>query len=191
MTLIKNTVLTLMLMLCMPLSYAADLTAGDIEKWLKAMPVLTAWLDQHEDKLDADDVMNEAQTMDQVFDKGVQQLRATGLYDDFNRQAKKQGYDSVEQWANVSREISMAYMAIEMEGGDVSLSQIEAQLTQLQQAEGIPDDQKAMMEEMMKASLLMLKATQNVSDGNKKVVRQYADKITAQFNAGDDDGHNH
>ena len=88
--------------------------------------------------------------MDQVFAKGVEQLREKGLYNDFNKQVTDAGFQNVEQWAGLSRDITMAYMAIEMENEMVSASQMEAQLRQLQSAEGLSPSEKAMMEQMMK-----------------------------------------
>lgn len=170
--------------LLMPLAQAAkapDLNKADIERWLEAMPKLTAWLSQHEDKLGADDVVNGSESMDQVFDKGVKQLKKVGLYDEFNKQVTTVGYKNVEQWASVSRDITMAYMAVEMENEQVSESQMLAQLEQVRNAEGLSAEEKAMMEQMMKASMMMVAAAQKVSVKNKEAVRPFVDRISRQF----------
>lgn len=180
---LKQMLLSMMLIVMVPVATAQDLTAKQVEQWLEAMPSLTQWLSQHEEKLAADDVVNESASMDQVFEKGVEQLRAKGLYADFNKQVTNAGFKNVEQWADLSRDISMAYMAIEMENEMVSASQMEAQLKQLQAAEGLSANEKAMMEQMMKASLMMVHAANNVSAKNKATIRPYADRIARQFDA--------
>lgn len=188
---LRNTWLALILISLMPFVQAGELSNKDVEKWLKAMPGLTGWLAQHEDKLGADDVMAQSNSMDQVFAKGVEQLRAKGLYKDFNSQVNKQGYKNVEQWANTSRDITMAYMAIEMEQEQVSISQMEAQLQQLKAAEGIPAEQKVMMEQMMKASLMMVQAAKKVPAKNKEAVRPYLKQIRKSLDEQNADPHQH
>ena len=188
---LRNTWLALILISLMPFVQAGELSNKDVEKWLKAMPGLTGWLAQHEDKLGADDVMAQSNSMDQVFAKGVEQLRAKGLYKDFNSQVNKQGYKNVEQWANTSRDITMAYMAIEMEQEQVSISQMEAQLQQLKAAEGIPAEQKVMMEQMMKASLMMVQAAKKVPTKNKEAVRPYLKQIRKSLDEQNADPHQH
>lgn len=177
----KRFLMAITLVLFMPLAMAGQLTAKQVEQWLDAMPQLTSWLSQHEEQLDADHVVKDSASLDQVFAKGVEQLRTKGLYDAFNQEVTANGFDSVEQWAELSREITMAYMAIEMEHELISASQMEAQLQQLQAAEGLSPEEKAMMEQMMKASLMMVQAAQKVPEANKKAIRPYVERITRQF----------
>jgi len=191
MKILKQLCLVITLVALMPFVQAEELSNKSIEHWLKAMPNLTGWLSQHEKQLGADDVMAKSDSMDQVFAKGVEQLRAKGLYDDFNKQVTKQGYKSVEQWANTSRDITMAYMAIEMESEQVNISQMEAQLKQLQAAEGIPAEQKIMMEQMMKASLMMVQAANDVPAANKKAVRPYLLQIRHSLDEQSGAAHQH
>lgn len=173
--------------LLMPLVQAAEATKAvelnkaDIERWLEAMPKLTNWLSQHEDKLGADDVVNGSDSMDQVFDKGVQQLKKVGLYGEFNKKVTAAGYKNVEQWAAISQGITMAYMAVEMEKEQVSESQMLAQLEQVRNAEGLSAEEKAMMEQMMKASMMMVTAAQKVSPKSKDAIRPFVDRISKQF----------
>ncbi|KZZ45683.1 hypothetical protein A3759_08825 [Thalassolituus sp. HI0120] len=188
---LKLMLLTVIAMAMVPMAMAQDLTAKQLEQWLVAMPVLTQWLSQHEEKLAADDVMKESASMDQVFAKGVEQLREKGLYKDFNKQVTDAGFQNVEQWAGLSRDITMAYMAIEMENEMVSASQMEAQLRQLQSAEGLSPSEKAMMEQMMKASLMMVQAANKVPAKNKAIVRPYVERIAQQFDEQRPDSHQH
>ena len=188
---LKLMLLTVIAMAMVPMAMAQDLTAKQLEQWLVAMPVLTQWLSQHEEKLAADDVMKESASMDQVFAKGVEQLREKGLYNDFNKQVTDAGFQNVEQWAGLSRDITMAYMAIEMENEMVSASQMEAQLRQLQSAEGLSPSEKAMMEQMMKASLMMVQAANKVPAKNKAIVRPYVERIAQQFDEQRPDSHQH
>lgn len=171
-------------MICItPVLLAEELSEKSIQQWLKAMPSLTGWLHQHQDALHSEHIMEESSDMDQVFAKSIKLLREKGLYADFNSLVRKQGYQDVEQWSEVSRDISLAFIALQMDQEQITVAQLEEQLAKLESAEGISAEQKAMMTEMMQTSLMMLKSTQGVSQNNKQLVRQYAAQIERQFNA--------
>ncbi|TVV42106.1 MULTISPECIES: hypothetical protein [unclassified Thalassolituus] len=181
-------VMTLLFSLLAPLAMAADLTEKDVKHWMEAMPALENWLDQHEDQLPEEDFSAGESSIDAMFNKGIEQLKAAGLYDDFSKQVKAGGYKNIEHWAEISRRVTMGYMALEMENEQVSLSQLEAQLEQIRQSEGMPAEQKMMMEQMMGASLMMMRAVENVSEQDKSAVRPFRQQLADQFaESGDDD----
>ncbi|WP_421722720.1 hypothetical protein [Bacterioplanoides sp.] len=180
--------MTVLLLGLSPMLLADNLSEKRIQQWLTAMPSLTSWLHQHQEALHSEHIMEESSDMEQVFAKSIELLRAKGLYDEFNQLTRKQGYQNVEQWSAASRDISLAYMALQMEQEQITVVQLEEQLAKLEQAP-VPAEQKAMMTEMMQTSLMMLMSTQGVSDQDKQLVRQYASQIETQFNAqNDDDG---
>ncbi|WP_419811362.1 hypothetical protein [Bacterioplanoides sp.] len=188
MTDVRKLVMTVLLLGLSPMLLADNLSEKRIQQWLTAMPSLTSWLHQHQEALHSEHIMEESSDMEQVFAKSIELLRAKGLYDEFNQLTRKQGYQNVEQWSAASRDISLAYMALQMEQEQITVVQLEEQLAKLEQAP-VPAEQKAMMTEMMQTSLMMLMSTQGVSDQDKQLVRQYASQIETQFNAqNDDDG---
>ncbi|MCD8523992.1 MAG: hypothetical protein LRY66_03515 [Saccharospirillaceae bacterium] len=177
-------VMTLLISLLAPLVMAADLTEKDVKHWMEAMPALEKWLDQHEDKLPEENFAGET-SLDAMFNKGIEQLKDAGLYNDFSKQVKANGYKNIEQWAEISRRVTMGYMALEMENEQVSLSQLEAQLEQIRQSEGMSAEQKMMMEQMMTTSLMMLRSVENVSKQDKEAVRPYRQQLADQFDESD------
>lgn len=180
-------IMTLLFGLLAPLAMAADLTEKDVKHWMEAMPALESWLDQHEDQLPEEDFSAGETSIDAMFNKGIEQLKAAGLYNEFSQQVKAGGYNDIEQWAEVSRRVTMGYMALEIENEQVSLSQLEAQLEQIRQSEGMPAEQKMMMEQMMSTSMMMLRAAGNVSKQDKEAVRPFRQQLAEQF-AGPDSG---
>ena len=85
-----------------------------------------------------------------------------------------------ETFAEVSKKITMAYMAISMEGETVDVKQIEAQIQQLK-ASALPEEQKQMMENMLQASMNMINSLGTISAADKEAVRPYLTKITSHF----------
>jgi len=177
--------LALLLTVLTPLVLAGDLTGQDVRLWIKSMPQLEQWLDEHEDQLPEDDLAYDDFSVDGMFDKGIRELRNAGLYNGFNREVKSAGYRDVEHWAEISRRVSLGYLALEMENEQVSSAQLEAQLQQIRESD-LPAEQKAMMEQMMSASLLMMKAVDGVSMADKEAVRPYRSQLADQF--GESDG---
>ena len=110
----------------------------------------------------------------------IAQLQKAGLYDEFSKLVKTQSFDSVEAWSEVSKKITMAYMAISMEGETVDVKQIEAQIEQLK-ASALPEEQKQMMENMLQASMNMINSLGTISAADKEAVRPYLTKITSHF----------
>ena len=165
------------------MTMAADLTEKDVKLWLSATGEMDSWLNENEDKLPEMELENEDSSVEAMFAKGLQELKNAGLYDEFNTRAKKAGFDGAEHWAEISRRISLAYVALEMENETVSISQIEAQLKQVRES-ALPEEQKAMMEQMMEASLGMLRSVKNVSAADKKAVGPYRDQLEQKFNEG-------
>lgn len=175
--------LALLLVIVAPLATAADLTGKDIEHWMKSMPQLQKWLDDHDDQLPQDDFSQQEDSIDAMFRRGIQDLKDAGLYAAFNKEVRAEGYADVEAWADQSGRISLAYLAVEMENDPVTLSQMEAQLQQIRESD-LPAEQKAMMEQVMSASLMMVRAVAQVSDADKEAVRPYRGQLAAQFDNG-------
>lgn len=162
---------------------AADLTKQEVTAWINSMSTLQGWLDAHEDKMPQheDDGMSGGD-MESIIARGITDLKSAGLYNDFNKEVKKAGFDSVEHWANTSQRVTMGYLALEIADQEqgVSLSQLEAQMKQVRESD-LPEEQKKMMEDMMSTSLQMMKSVQNVSESDKAVLRPFRAQLAKQF----------
>lgn len=170
-----------LMLLMSGLLQAETLKKTEVEQWLGAMPDLSKWLRKHEEKLKFNDLLAGGGDMKQVMMRGVSKLKEAGLYKSFGKEVKKANYSNVEQWASVTGDISMAYMALQLENEKVSSSQLKAQLKQLQQAKGMTKEEKAQMEGMMKSSIAILNGVDNVPPANLEVIRPYQDRIQKQL----------
>ncbi|WP_320818688.1 hypothetical protein [Thalassolituus sp.] len=173
--------LLLVLSLMMSVARAGDLSDDQVNNWVSSMPALQSWLDKHEDQLPKEDMMKKGvASVDEMFTQGIAQLQKAGLYGEFSKLVKTQSFDSVEAWSEISKKITMAYMAISMEGEAVDVKQIEAQIEQLK-ASALPEEQKQMMENMLQASMNMINSLGTISAADKEAVRPYLTKITSHF----------
>lgn len=160
---------------------AAALTDSDIQRWLNTMPALQSWLDQHQDQLPDNDIPDADYSMDAAFARGIEQLRDAGLYNDFSQQVKSAGFSSVEDWVRISQQISMAYIAISMEQQPATRVEIENQMQAIRSAKNIPAEEKAMLENMLQASLNMLDSLAAVTAADKDRVRPFLPQLADQF----------
>ena len=174
----------LTLLLCSLLTVtaqAATLTDSEIKQWINTMPSLQEWLDEREDQLPDNDIPDADYSMDAAFARGIDKLREAGLYNEFSQQVKNAGFKSVEDWVRISQQISMAYIAISMEAQPATRVEIENQMQAIRSAKNIPEEEKAMLENMLQASLNMLDALDKVSAADKDRVRPYLPQLADQF----------
>jgi len=168
-----------------PLILAADLTDADVKNWIEKMPQLEEWLSAHEDQL-PETMPEDSGTLDEMMTQGITELKQAGLYDEYNKKVRAAGYSNVEQWSEMTRRISLAFLALEIENEPVTISQLEAQLKQIKDSD-LPAEQKQMMTQMMNSSLVMMRAVQNVSETDKKVVRPYKKQLQDRFQDSEDE----
>jgi len=154
---------------------AAGLTAADVERWVKTMPDVQSWLDSHNDAMPA--APANPGDLQSVFAQGVSNLRKAGVYQAFDRELGRYGYQSVEQWSDVSARISMAYLAIEMDREPITLSQLKAQLAQVQAAEGLPPEQVQAMTNMLKSTIAMMQQVRSAPASDKQVLKPYVKQV--------------
>ena len=94
---------------------AADLKSQDVSQWLTTMPVLKPWLQSHEETLTAH--ISQPNNPEIVFNESVSALKKAGLYDELNGKVKKLGYVNVEQWTQITQQVTFAWMALERHAG--------------------------------------------------------------------------
>ena len=166
---------------------AADLTDADVQRWLKAMPAIMAWQDAHEDQLaDEEEDMTFSTDMTQMIDQAVQQLKSAGLYENFDRLIKQNGYRSIHQWGEYTQRISMAYMAMLIEEEQVSLADMETQLAMIKNMDGFDEQEKAMMVTAIQASIELFKESSKVSKAERALIRRHRAALDEQFNGFDE-----
>jgi len=155
---------------------AADLTSTNVERWIGSMPQIQSWLDSHDDAMPAPSPAAPGD-LKSVFDQGVSNLRKAGLYQSFYGELKRYGYQSVEQWSDETAQISMAYLAIEMEREPITLSQLQAQLAQVEAAEGLPPEQAKAMKGMLKSTIAMMRQVRSVSVSDKQAIKPFLKQV--------------
>jgi hypothetical protein len=160
---------------------AADLNNQSVSHWLSSMPVLKPWLEQHESKLTAN--ISEPNNPEVVFKESVPALKKAGLYDELNGKVTKLGYSDVEQWTKVTQQVTFAWMALEMEANKAQIDAAKAQYEAMKANPNVPAAQKSLMEQMMAPALAMVKLADKASDGDKRAVKQYQEKLRAYFEA--------
>lgn len=158
---------------------AADLKSQDVSQWLTAMPILQPWLEQHESKLTAN--ISEPNNPEVVFKESVPALKKAGLYDELNGKVKKLGYSDVEQWTQVSQQVTFAWMALEMDANKGEIDAAKAQYEAMIANPNTPPAQKSMMEQMMGPALSMVKLASKSSTADKNAVKPHQGKLRSYF----------
>lgn len=157
------------------------LTSSELGNWITAMPSIKTWINAHENEL-PERQPNPGTDMAAVFKQGIEQLRAAGLYNDFESRVKAGGFSDVERWSQVTTEVTMAYVALEMEKELASSSQMQTQLNEIRNMPGLPAEQRQAMIEMLESSLAMMRDAQNVPEADKAIVRARLDEVRALLN---------
>lgn len=169
-------ILTAVMTLMMLPVQAAGLTAANVERWISSMPDIQTWLDARQDAMPAP-VLSDGGDLKSVFDQGVDNLRQAGIYQAFDSELGRYGYRSVEEWSDQTARISMAYLAIEMDREPVTLSQLQAQLAQVQAAEGLPAEQVQAMSNMLRSTIAMMRKVKSVPAADKQAIQPFVQQI--------------
>lgn len=167
--------------------FAADLTDADVQRWLNAMPTIMTWQDAHEDQLDdEEDDMTFSTDMNTMLDQAIAQLKRAGLYDDFNQLIQQQGYRSIHQWGEYTQRISLAYMAVLIAEDQISLADMQNQLTLIKHMDVFDEQEKAMMVTGIEASIELFKKSSDVTNTDRDLIRRHRAALDEQFNGFDE-----
>jgi len=163
---------------------AADLTDKQITQWINAWPEIQTWGDKHEkefedqalkNKEDADDSMGE------WFNNVAPMLKANGYYKEYNAMLTKNGFTSVEQWAEISNRVFSATMNAMMEQQNPGMkAQMKASMEQLKNA-NLPPEQQKMMMQMMEQSQAAFKAMDSASSEDTALVAKHLPALRKIF----------
>jgi len=168
----------------MSLSAQAELSKEVVERWVHSLQPVQTWVENNGDKINKHDLLRaDAKGMSGMFDNALAELERVGLKESFTTTITKQGYTSAEHWAAESSEVTLAYLAVSMQGKVPSREALEQQLAQVS-ASQLPQAQKQMMQDMLKGTLSMLDDVQTVSDSDKALISPYIEKISGHLKHG-------
>ncbi|MBV1920798.1 MAG: hypothetical protein KUG73_08955 [Pseudomonadales bacterium] len=167
-----------------PSAFAADLTDKQITQWINAWPEIQTWGDKYEKEFEAQALKNEGEAGDSMgewFTNVAPMLKANGHYKEYNAMLTKKGFESVEQWADISNRIFSATMSAMMEQQNPGMkAQMKASMEQLKNA-NLPPEQQKMMMQMMEQSQAAFKAMDSASSADTSVISKHLPELRKIF----------
>ena len=167
-----------------PPTLAADLTDKQITQWINAWPEIQAWGDKHEKEFEAEALKNKGgmgDSMGDWFTNVAPMLKANGYYKEYNAMLTKNGFTSVEQWADISNRVFSATMNAMMEQQNPGMkAQMKASMAQLKNA-NLPPEQQKMMMQMMEQSQAAFKAMESASPADTTIVSKHLPALRKIF----------
>ncbi len=165
-------------------AFAADLTDKQITQWINAWPEIQTWGDKHEKEFEAQALKNKGEAGDSMgewFTNVAPMLKANGYYKEYNAMVTKNGFKSVEQWADISNRVFSATMSAMMEQQNPGMkAQMKASMEQLKNA-NLPPEQQKMMMQMMEQSQAAFKAMDSASSADTTIVSKHLPALRKIF----------
>ena len=162
----------------------ADLTDKQITQWIHAWPEIQAWGDKHEKEFEAETLKHKEMMGDSMgawFTNVAPMLKANGYYKEYNAMLTKNGFKSVEQWADISNRVFSATMNAMMEQQNPGMkAQMKASMEQLKNA-NLPPEQQKMMMQMMEQSQAAFKAMDSASSTDTATVSKHLPALRKIF----------
>ena len=88
-------------------SVSAELAEKDVTQWLASMDDVKVWTAEHKEQIEQENLIEkDLKDMDSIYTKALGKLTDLGLYDSFNSMIQAQGYDTANDWALVSQDIT-------------------------------------------------------------------------------------
>ncbi|OUR88947.1 hypothetical protein A9Q81_22705 [Gammaproteobacteria bacterium 42_54_T18] len=163
---------------------AADLTDKQVTQWINAWPEIQTWGDKHEKEFEAQALKNKKEggdTMGEWFNNVAPMLKANGYYKEYNTMLTKNGFTSVEQWAEISNRVFSATMNAMMEQQNPGMkAQMKASMEQLKNA-NLPPEQQKMMMQMMEQSQAAFKTMDSASSEDTALVAKHLPALRKIF----------
>ena len=160
---------------------AADLKSDDIPQWLTSIESIEPWLEQHADELKSN--MDSPNNIGNVSNESVNVLKKSGLYEELNNKVKTLGYKNVEQWDDITKQITFAWIAIEMGQKEGQIEASKAQMETLKNNPNIPQAKKDMMLKMMEGALKMIEQASQSTDADINAVLPHKETLRSYFSA--------
>lgn len=180
-TFIFGSLLSITLLATSQSALAENLTDKQVTQWMKAWPQLQAYGEKHEkDFKQFEEKMSngEKAKIGEWFTNISHTLKASGHYDEYTSLLKKNGFSSVEDWADISNRIIEAVMSASIKKQDPAvMAQMKASMEQLNAA-NLPPEQKKMMMQMMQQSQDMFKSMDNVPAADVSLISKHLPALT-------------
>ncbi len=194
--------LTVITLLALPLILSAgELKKDQITRWIKAFPTVDAWMDQHEDEMDTvmDELDTDDMSMDQMMQAGFEAIKSHPKYGELQKVVKPLGYSNTEELMTDTIQIFKTYTAINFKNemaeneDKMGIAEFQKQIDQIDQMQGMSEDQKKMMKEQLQAVMgqigTMMKSFDSVSDADIATLMPFYDQIETLFeDEGEDEG---
>jgi hypothetical protein len=183
----KNTIVTFLLsVLACSFSFAEGLSTKSIEKWLKAYPEVSQWMDKHEDQLDIPEpeIGEDNMDMSQYMKDSFEMVKKHELYPKFEKLIKPLGYSSGDALFADTVAIVKTFVAANVKM-EMDKSGVKDMLSKLDELDQMPldENQKAMMKEQMMGAIGQVKAMLAMVDSVPQVdietITPYLEKIGA------------
>jgi len=171
--------LTVALTAMLATSSALALDQQQIDQWIEVMPQVDQWMSVNENAMPVEQP-TPGVSLKEVFQQGIENLRKADLYLDFQGLVNRAGFDSVEEWTDVTADITMAMMALSLEGQGDMEAQLDQQMQQLEmmkQNQAMPAEQIQAMEQMLEASRQMLQQANDVDEKDMALVRANQNRL--------------
>ena len=190
---LRRTLLICLLLLAF-VGPAAAFDDEDIKRWAATMGPLERWGDANRGKLQgwmAGDLnalagptpptRKQIEAFRSPFKVAVEGIEDAGLDAEPSRIVAAQGFDDLEDWAELSDRIMRAYTAVQMRGGSSTPKEIKARIKEIEKAAHLNDDQKAAMKAKLTAVLIVAEIMEDAPSRDIETVRQNMDIIAGAF----------
>ncbi len=161
------------------------LTGDTIDRWIATVQEMQLWSDEYDDEDNwelMDDGMDEDMDLERIYQRladSEAQVRSV---------IERNGFRDGDEWANIGSRISQAFMVLEMGDAQSEFQQAMREARrEIEQAEHLTDEQRAMMLEQMEQSQRMLDAQMGeVSEDDLAAVRSRRGELRELFEYDDD-----
>lgn|SRR5690554_68327 len=155
---------------------AQELTGDVLDRWLESQPALQAWAMEHKDELEPYESADELSDLKST-DNMLRSLRESGLYEEAASVMDEYGFNSPEEWADVTIRTIKAYLANELEGREADIEMLKAQLSALEEDDQVPQPQKDAMLQALRGNLAMVELVRSAPENDRMAVKPHMEKI--------------
>lgn len=165
-------------------SYAANLSDRTITSFISSLEELN----QMADEFDALDMELDAEADNDIVMPDFENMISTGLKDikghpEYNKLAtiiKRHGFNNPDQWAQTGDRIFHAWMALEMSGQSMDVSQeMKNALAELDSNPDMTPAQKEQMRAMMGGAMSVMQQAVNAPEADINSVKPHINKLRA------------
>ena len=161
--------------------HAADLTSEQVGRFLAAIEDLQVVSEEHNlsDQVvpGAGSLSNIMERASQPFTSSLAEIEGKDGYDEMVDVVEQHGFQGASDWAAVGDQVFRAYAALKMAEQEPELDSKMAEALAQLESSTMPEAQKEMMREMLKASSQFLAVYADVSEADKAAVRPHVSAL--------------